>query len=132
MVNEMQSQILSEDTYTSGKYSKVIDFFIGFGICYGIGAILGLLFMGVNFFWISFGFGLFTLGLFPGLFTLGLFPILGIFGFVVPLILTLVLAKKYFPNRRLVRVGAWIAFVLPIFILLLLFGACLITIGGGW
>jgi hypothetical protein len=62
---------------------------------------------------------------------LGLAGMLWIILLFMPLIVSLILAKKYFPERRLVRVGVWFMFLLPILIFVLLFGACLVAISNG-
>jgi len=116
---------------SSKKHGSIVDFFIGFGMVYGIGAILGglLALAGIIIGGVGDSYVFNPLSMFFG----GLFSIFGIANIVIPLIAALILARKYFPNRKMVRVGAWVAFILPILLVLIMFGACLIgSSGSGW
>lgn len=130
---DSENELFENDVYSRGEHNKLVDFFIGFGMCYGFGVILGL----ISFIPVLIISGISTPinsnFIVSGLFTAGVVPIFGIAGFVLPLICTLLVAKKYFSERRLVRVGAWVAFVLPLLAILLFFGACLIILSNsGW
>lgn len=119
------------DIYSNGKHSKVADFFIGFGISYGISAVIGTIYMGISFFT-----GFLSSTIMPNILStfmgIGLFP-MGIIAFVLPLILVLVFVNKKFPSRRLIKVGAWTAFLLPIIAFFILLGACFVAVSNsGW
>jgi len=115
--NEMQT----EDVYSRGEHNKIADFFIGFGMYYIASIILSALIFPLQF-------------LFSRIGSMNILMILSPLYFLawfIPLIVSLILARKYFPERRLVRVGIWVSFALPILLVILLFGACLIALGSG-
>ena len=125
---EKQTKITEKkDVYVSGEESKVKDFFIGVGFYLLISAILGI-FGGSFVFLMRAAFS--SSNLITNL-VFNLIGSLAMLIWVVPIITSLIIAKKYFPERRLVRVGAWVAFLLPVLLFLLLFGACLVAIGSG-
>lgn len=116
-----------DDAYSDGKHSKIGDFFIGFGMSYGISVAIGIVIMGI-FSLINFLSGSIMPNVFAMFFGMGLMPTV-VIPFVLPLIIALILANKKFPGRRLIKVGAWTAFLLPIIAFLILLGACFISLG---
>jgi hypothetical protein len=108
----------SQDLYATGKYSKVGDFFIGFGIAYGIGVVVSLV-------WAMLASGI--LRFFP--FGVSLFSV-----YIIPFALEIggciFIYKKYFSGRRLVKIGMIVAILLPILFIALLFGMCMIAFSG--
>lgn len=125
---EKQTKITEKgDIYASEEYSKVKDFFIGVGIYLLISAILGAI-VGI------FSLVMSSISDSGNLMTNIVYNLIGSLAIVLwvgPIIISIIIAKKYFPNRRLVRVGAWVAFLIPILLLFLLFGACLVAISSG-
>ncbi|MEI7719551.1 MAG: hypothetical protein WCI72_06790 [archaeon] len=139
-VNEVESEVngssnkefdfasaerFGKDTYELGQHNKVIDFFMGFFMYIGLYIALSS---------ISYIFSLSFSSVLGHFSLIGIFAsIFGLFGlalWVLPLLISLYIAKSRLVGRRLVRVGVWVAFFLPFIILLLLFGMCLVALGG--
>lgn len=128
MIEESQIVSEQEDVYASGKHNKVTDFFIGFGIYIGISLVLGLLTSLIGLVAYSFSNSDVIVNIFP--FFGGMFSIIS---WIVSLVVALIIAKKVFTDRRLVRVGVWIGFLMPILAMAILLGACFIVLSGsGW
>jgi len=113
------------DVYISGRFSKVADFFIGLGIFLGVFFVV-YLFTTLLFSFLPYIISRNNLSLdiiYSMLFSSLIQPIPAI----ISLVLSLSLANRYFPNRRFVKIGIWIVVLLPVFFLLILFGACAIA-----
>jgi hypothetical protein len=112
----------NKDVYETGERNKVTDFWIGFGICWGVASILS----SVAIFPIMF------LGVISSVLSI-IFPIILIALIIfAPIIVSLIVANKYFPGRRMIRVGAWIGWIAPILLLAIVFGACLVAFSNAW
>jgi len=118
---EKQEKLQEEDAYASGKRNKVGDFFIGFGLFWGLYIIFSLFVYAFSFLSLKIiDSQTFILGNF--------FPIL-ISGLLT--ILSSILAYLiFFRGRRLVMMGMITALVLPLLFVAVLLGACLIIING--
>jgi hypothetical protein len=122
MVEEIQKTQTLEDPYVSGKHNKAADFFIGIGMVWALGVISGLIFWGLQFAFTA-------LANYNNLLNMavGIFSIVFILSYILPIIISLIIAKKYFPGRRLIRWGIWTCFWLPILAILIFLGACLVN-----
>ncbi len=111
-----------KDVYESKERNKTTDFWIGFGICWGVASLLSsvaivpIVFLGAIMSALSI-----------------IFPII-LIALVIfaPIITTLIIARKYFPERRMVRVGAWIGWIAPMLLIAIVFGACLMAFNNTW
>ncbi len=116
MVEEINT---SNDVYGEGKYNKVIDFLIGTGILLVAYALFNLIFYirnRISTFW--------DIPFFNFLSMITIFA-----AFVVGI---RILIQKKFSERKFVKIGFWITFLIPVFILLVLFGACALSWGFGY
>jgi hypothetical protein len=111
-MKEKQEKLKKEDVYTSGERNKVVDFFIGFGIFYGFSILLGILTFLINL-------GGSKLGI--------LFSVFSMFTFIAPLLISIIIYAIYFNNRKFVFLGIGVGLAIPIILLLIFFGACLIN-----
>lgn len=107
------------EDYASGKHSKGADFFIGVGIVYGVGFILSLILGGFLFFILRvFSMPIFSISL--------VYPL----PVILEIAACILIYKKYFKGRRLVKTGMWVAVLIPLITGIIMLGMCAIALGG--
>jgi hypothetical protein len=125
MVKNQQSIIQQQDYYQDDTSRKIGDFFMGFGMCYGITLVLGVICSLLGYLII------FIISKNPGnplrIFNIGILWIPNIGGLIASIIISVGIYKKYFKTRRFVKMGMITGAVILILIPLLLLGACFIA-----